>query len=465
MQETAAPNPTDLLGSPLALRDLLDATSVTEVLGSFYAVFRLPVRILDERGAHFARTRGQTALNEYLTGLPGAAKRLGREHQALRVCDLGEGGELFQRAFTGASYHVGAIGHEGRSIGRFILGPFLTPEAGDLPAELLASDPDLDAARVRELLQVLPRVRQDTVRAIARHLSVTLDALLFSGYRAKLTEQMHLSSVHENGRQLSEAGQKLHAQEQRREESARLQARLLGVASAELAEPARIILEQAERLAASSARDQTDARSSLQHEAKRLLELADRLLQLSNVETGIVLQKQQIEPGALLDSTRAALACVQEGRVELSSESGLARVWCDPVRLCDALRLLCENALEVQAEGAIQLEARRAPADGRQAAEFGGLVLMGAPPEAIELRVADRGPSLTERERADTFYELGSNYELGSERVRAARSGLRLALVKRLIEAHEGTIRIEDNAPRGAVFVITLPLMAASLEL
>jgi two-component system sensor histidine kinase BarA len=459
MQETAAPNPTDLLGSPLALGDLLDATSLTDVLASFYAVFRLPVRILDERGAQFARTLSPAAFNEYLSELPGAAIRLGQEHQALRVRDLGEGGELFHRAFTGASYHVGAIGHEGRSIGRFIIGPFRASESGDLPAELLASDPGLDAARARELFQALSRVRQDTVRAIARHLSVTLEALIFCGYRAKLSEQMHLSSVHENGRQLSEVEQKLLAQEQRREESARLQGRLLSVVSAELAEPARIILEQAARLAESSSREQTDAASAVQHEAERLIELADRLLQLSNAESGIVLQKQHVEPCALLDSTRAALAGVQAGRVELSSESGLARIWCDPARLRDALRLLCENALEAQAEGAIQLEARRAPADGRQAADFGGLVLMGAPPEALELRVADQGPRLTERERSrEPFYDA-------SGRERAARSALRLAIVKRLVEAHEGTLRIEDNPPRGAVFVITLALAAGNLEL
>jgi two-component system, NarL family, sensor histidine kinase BarA len=459
MQEIAVQNPTDLLASPLALGDLLDATSLAEVLASFYAVFRLPVRILNDRGALLRRTHSQAALNEYLGELPSAAKRLNEEHQALRVRDLGEGGELLHRAFTGTSYHVGAIGHEGRSIGRFILGPFRTPDAGDLSPELLASDPGLDVARVRQLLEALPRVREDTVRAIARHLSVTLDALIYSGYRARLSEHMHLSSVQENGRQLSEAGRKLLAQEQSREESRRSHGRLLGAVSAGLAEPARIILEQGVRLAANDSREQIDAASSVRHEAKRLIELADCLRQLSDVESGFVLSKQEIELGVLLDRTRAALVRDHDAHIELRIESDLPRLWCDPARLDHALRLLCENALEVQADGAIHLEACRAGGDGQQAADLEGLVLLGRPPEALELRVADRGPNLTERERE----RARDTYAL--ERGNAASSGLRLAIVRRLVEAHEGTLRIEDNAPRGAVFVITLPLIASSMEL
>jgi len=461
MHETAAPNPTDLLASPLTLGDLLDATSLAEVLGSFYALFRLPVRILNERGGHFARTQMQAALNEYLGELPRVAKRLGEEHRTLRVGDLGEGGELFHRAFTGASYYVGAIGHEGRAIGRFIIGPFRSAEAGDPSEELLASDPDLDVARVRELLDALPRVREETVKAIARHLSVTLDALIFSGYRAKLSEYMHLSSVQENGRQLSEAGQTLRAQEQRREESQRLQGRLLGAVAAELTEPVRVISDQVARLDASSPREQGDAAGVLRQQARHLAELAERLLQLANTESRPALQKQEIEPAVLLDRARAALGPGCAERVELAIEGGLPRLWCDAARVGDALRLLCENALEARADGVVCVEARRVPGGGRGAADLDGFVLLGKPPELLELRVADRGPNVAER---DLERVSDASHELGPERG-SVRGGLRLAVVKRLVEAHEGSIRIEDNTPAGAVFVVVLPLFASGMGL
>jgi len=37
-------------------------------------------------------------------------------------------------------------------------------------------------------------------------------------------------------------------------------------------------------------------------------------------------------------------------------------------------------------------------------------------------------------------------------------AGLGLSIVKRLVEAHGGSIRVEDNEPRGAIFVVTLPV-------
>ncbi|HEX3345077.1 MAG TPA: ATP-binding protein, partial [Polyangiaceae bacterium] len=59
------------------------------------------------------------------------------------------------------------------------------------------------------------------------------------------------------------------------------------------------------------------------------------------------------------------------------------------------------------------------------------------------------------RERAkvfDPFYQVDSSStrEYGG-------TGLGLSIVKRLVEAHSGEIRIEDNPPRGTTFVVSLP--------
>ena len=58
-----------------------------------------------------------------------------------------------------------------------------------------------------------------------------------------------------------------------------------------------------------------------------------------------------------------------------------------------------------------------------------------------------------ERDRVfDAFYQVDSSStrEYGG-------TGLGLSIVKRLVEAHSGSIRIEDNAPRGTVFVVSIP--------
>ena len=67
----------------------------------------------------------------------------------------------------------------------------------------------------------------------------------------------------------------------------------------------------------------------------------------------------------------------------------------------------------------------------------------------------DTGIGIPARERPrvfDAFYQVDSSStrEYGG-------TGLGLSIVKRLVEEHGGTIRIEDNIPKGTVFVVSLP--------
>ena len=69
--------------------------------------------------------------------------------------------------------------------------------------------------------------------------------------------------------------------------------------------------------------------------------------------------------------------------------------------------------------------------------------------------MADNGIGIpdAERERVfDSFYQVDS-----SSTRQQGGAGLGLAIVKRLVEAHDGTIRIEANRPCGTVVVVTVP--------
>ena len=72
---------------------------------------------------------------------------------------------------------------------------------------------------------------------------------------------------------------------------------------------------------------------------------------------------------------------------------------------------------------------------------------------AVRLEVADDGPGIRPEDRDRLFLPYFSTKRKGT--------GLGLAIVHRIVSDHRGRIRVEDNQPRGARFVIELPADAA----
>jgi len=67
----------------------------------------------------------------------------------------------------------------------------------------------------------------------------------------------------------------------------------------------------------------------------------------------------------------------------------------------------------------------------------------------VRLGVADDGPGISAEDRDKLFVPTFSTKRRGS--------GLGLAIVNRIVLEHQGTIRVEDNLPHGARFVVELP--------
>jgi two-component system nitrogen regulation sensor histidine kinase NtrY len=68
----------------------------------------------------------------------------------------------------------------------------------------------------------------------------------------------------------------------------------------------------------------------------------------------------------------------------------------------------------------------------------------------VRLDVADDGPGIRLEDRDKLFVPHFSTKKRGS--------GLGLAIVSRIVQEHHGVIRVEDNAPRGARFVVEFPV-------
>ena len=67
----------------------------------------------------------------------------------------------------------------------------------------------------------------------------------------------------------------------------------------------------------------------------------------------------------------------------------------------------------------------------------------------VRLGVADDGPGIRPEDRDRLFVPHFSTKRRGS--------GLGLAIVSRIVQEHQGVIRVEENRPRGARFVVELP--------
>jgi two-component system nitrogen regulation sensor histidine kinase NtrY len=75
-------------------------------------------------------------------------------------------------------------------------------------------------------------------------------------------------------------------------------------------------------------------------------------------------------------------------------------------------------------------------------------------PDIVELVVADTGCGIAAADREKLFLPYFSTKERGT--------GLGLAIVNHVLGDHQATIRVEDNRPTGARFVVEFPALASA---
>lgn len=76
-------------------------------------------------------------------------------------------------------------------------------------------------------------------------------------------------------------------------------------------------------------------------------------------------------------------------------------------------------------------------------------------PTGVLLSVRDQGNGIPDEEKLKIFQKF---YRIGNEDTRKTKgTGLGLYIVKRIVEIYKGDISVEDNHPKGSVFLIRLP--------
>ena len=76
--------------------------------------------------------------------------------------------------------------------------------------------------------------------------------------------------------------------------------------------------------------------------------------------------------------------------------------------------------------------------------------------EIVEVTIADSGPGVSPEDKEKLFLPYFSTKERGT--------GLGLAIVSRIVAEHAGIIRVEENQPAGARFIIELPVVERTVR-
>jgi hypothetical protein len=125
-------------------------------------------------------------------------------------------------------------------------------------------------------------------------------------------------------------------------------------------------------------------------------------------------------------------------RVTTQLGADLPKVMADPDALKRAVANLVDNAAEAMQQSLVrEIQISTALVGSR---------------DAVELSVADTGHGVTQELKEKLFLPYFSTKKRGT--------GLGLAIVSRIVEDHRGSIRVEENRPVGAKFVVELPLAA-----
>jgi signal transduction histidine kinase/DNA-binding response OmpR family regulator len=173
----------------------------------------------------------------------------------------------------------------------------------------------------------------------------------------------------------------------------------------------------------------------------RLLKLVNSLLDFSRIEAGKV--RANFEPtdlGALTTELASNFRSATEKAglsLEINCPSGLESVYVDRDMWEKIVLNLLSNAFKFTFEGSIKVAVEQLD-------------------DCLQLTVADTGTGIAPAELPRLFERF--------HRIEGARgrtfegSGIGLALVKELVEAHGGIIRVQSAEGRGTTFVVAVPL-------
>jgi two-component system sensor histidine kinase KdpD len=230
-----------------------------------------------------------------------------------------------------------------------------------------------------------------------------------------------------------------HAEASR--ESERLRSALLDSITHELRTPLTSIKASISSLRSDfemNADDKTELLAIIEEETDRLNRLVGEAVEMAQLDARQVhldLASHSIRD-AVDSALRNARWVTQRHKVEVRMAEGIPNARMDLEWITKVIQHLLENAAKYSEDGSpifISAEMK----DGR-----------------IVTSIADRGVGIDDLERSMVFDKF---YRGQSQRYRVQGTGMGLAIVKAIVEAHEGSIDVTSQLGHGSVFTVSLP--------
>ena len=189
---------------------------------------------------------------------------------------------------------------------------------------------------------------------------------------------------------------------------------------------------------------------------ERLATLIDEILNLTKFEAGMIdINRTWCHyPSLVKEKIRIfeLLAHKKRIRIETSFEPAeMPAIYADPEKLNQVLGNLLSNAIRFTPYGGnVSVRAR-----------YRTDTSAGSPTQWLEVRVSDSGEGIPREEWKKVFEKF---YQIQDTSNRGGGSGLGLTISKHIVEAHGGSIWIEESSEKGTTFVFRLPQDPQRLE-
>lgn len=184
--------------------------------------------------------------------------------------------------------------------------------------------------------------------------------------------------------------------------------------------------------------DAKESLATIRASGEHLKSLIDDIIDLSAMETGqLRLSRVVVDvPGVASEVVREAQPAVKNRPVEVSMKmESPAFAWADPRRIRQVITNLVSNAVKATAEGSVK-------------------VTVGHEEDMVRIDVTDTGRGIAPSVLATIFEPYR---QAGDAAARRGGAGLGLAITRRLVVLHGGSMDARSELGRGSVFTVRLP--------